>query len=749
MLSHEVEKIVEKALKEAKMRHHEFATVEHLCFVLFESPKIKVLLQQIGVSKKDLRAGFLEFLEHQIDILPENSEVETLPSLGLQRVLQRAAVNIAGAGKSEVSVEHLLIAAFDEDESYAVFLMQQAGISRLDLVSVISHGAVDIEPGEDLDEIDEENSDDDIQGQKKTKLSLYTLCLTEEARRGKLDQLIGREKELERVIQVLSRRKKNNPLLVGDPGVGKTALAEGLASKIVEAKVPEYLKGAEVYLLDMGALLAGARYRGDFENRMKAVLKALEKKPNAIMVIDEIHTVIGAGSTTGSSMDASNLLKPILSKGHLRCIGSTTYREYRSYFEKDRALARRFQKIDIDEPTHQECEQILHGIKKRYEEFHQVKITDEALGAAVALSARFLHERKLPDKAIDLIDEACARLRLANSQNQSKKKLINIDLKAIEDAVASIAQIPSRTVNQDDKDLLKRLEASLKSNVYGQDEAIEKISDAILMSRAGLRERDKPIGSFLFSGPSGVGKTEVAKQLAQSLGVSLIRFDMSEYMERHTASRLVGAPPGYVGYEQGGLLTDAINKTPYAVLLLDEIEKAHPDVFNMLLQVMDYGKLTDNNGRSSDFRHVILIMTSNVGARQREQHSIGFFEEDAKKQDDKAIKLLFSPEFRNRLDATIPFAKLSVATVKRIVGKFISELEQQLKEKNVTITLSENATDYLAQKGYDPAMGARPLARIIQEQIKKPLAKELLFGNLSEGGKVHVEVIDGTLTLTF
>ncbi|MCA9507804.1 MAG: AAA family ATPase, partial [Myxococcales bacterium] len=431
------------------------------------------------------------------------------------------------------------------------------------------------------------------------------------------------------------------------------------------------------------------------------------------------------------------------------CIGSTTYREYRSYFEKDRALARRFQKIDIDEPTHQECEQILHGIKKRYEEFHQVKITDEALGAAVALSARFLHERKLPDKAIDLIDEACARLRLANSQNQSKKKLINIDLKAIEDAVASIAQIPSRTVNQDDKDLLKRLEASLKSNVYGQDEAIEKISDAILMSRAGLRERDKPIGSFLFSGPSGVGKTEVAKQLAQSLGVSLIRFDMSEYMERHTASRLVGAPPGYVGYEQGGLLTDAINKTPYAVLLLDEIEKAHPDVFNMLLQVMDYGKLTDNNGRSSDFRHVILIMTSNVGARQREQHSIGFFEEDAKKQDDKAIKLLFSPEFRNRLDATIPFAKLSVATVKRIVGKFISELEQQLKEKNVTITLSENATDYLAQKGYDPAMGARPLARIIQEQIKKPLAKELLFGNLSEGGKVHVEVIDGTLTLTF
>ncbi len=742
MLSHEVEKIVEDALEEAQARRHEFATVEHLCFVLFENPKIKALLQQMGVSKKELKARFLEFIEHQIESLPENSQVETLPSLGFQRVLQRAAVHIVGAGKTEVSVEHVLVAAFDEDESYAVFMMQQAGITRLDLVSVISHGGADSD--EDDDEMDEEESDGDAKPHEKTNLARFTLCLTNEARMGRLDQVIGREKELERTIQVLSRRRKNNPLLVGDPGVGKTALAEGLALKIIEGKVPDYLLGAEMYLLDMGAILAGARYRGDFENRMKAVLKAIEAKPNAIMVIDEIHTVIGAGATTGSSMDASNLLKPILSKGRLRCIGSTTFKEYRSYFEKDRALARRFQKIDIDEPSDEECEQILRGIRPRYEEFHSVKITDEAIKLSVNLSKRFLHERKLPDKAIDLIDEACARLRLLNSQSTIKSQSL-VDEKAIEEAVASMAQIPSRTISHDDKELLGRLENSLKANVFGQDQAIEQISNAILMSRAGLREKDKPIGCFLFTGPSGVGKTEVAKQVALSLGVNLIRFDMSEYMERHTASRLVGAPPGYVGYEQGGLLTDAINKTPYAVLLLDEIEKAHPDVFNMLLQVMDYGKLTDNNGRASDFRHVILIMTSNVGAREREQRSIGFVEESALHQDDKAVKRLFSPEFRNRLDAKVSFNKLSPEIVVKVVEKFIDELRLQLLEKNVAITISSDAALLLAKLGYDATMGARPLSRIIQEKIKKPLAQELLFGALVNGGSVEIQVVDGQI----
>ena len=746
MLSHEVEKIVEDALEEAQARRHEFATVEHLCFVLFENPKIKALLQQMGVSKKELKARFLEFIEHQIESLPENSQVETLPSLGFQRVLQRAAVHIVGAGKTEVSVEHVLVAAFDEDESYAVFMMQQAGITRLDLVSVISHGGADSD--EDDDEMDEEESDGDAKPHEKTNLARFTLCLTNEARMGRLDQVIGREKELERTIQVLSRRRKNNPLLVGDPGVGKTALAEGLALKIIEGKVPDYLLGAEMYLLDMGAMLAGARYRGDFENRMKAVLKAIEAKPNAIMVIDEIHTVIGAGATTGSSMDASNLLKPILSKGRLRCIGSTTFKEYRSYFEKDRALARRFQKIDIDEPSDEECEQILRGIRPRYEEFHSVKITDEAIKLSVNLSKRFLHERKLPDKAIDLIDEACARLRLLNSQSTIKSQSL-VDEKAIEEAVASMAQIPSRTINHDDKELLERLENSLKANVFGQDQAIEQISNAILMSRAGLREKDKPIGCFLFTGPSGVGKTEVAKQVALSLGVNLIRFDMSEYMERHTASRLVGAPPGYVGYEQGGLLTDAINKTPYAVLLLDEIEKAHPDVFNMLLQVMDYGKLTDNNGRASDFRHVILIMTSNVGAREREQRSIGFVEESALHQDDKAVKRLFSPEFRNRLDAKVSFNKLSPEIVVKVVEKFIDELRLQLLEKNVAISISSDAALLLAKLGYDAAMGARPLSRIIQEKIKKPLAQELLFGALVNGGSVDIQVVDSQIKTLF
>ncbi len=743
MLSPEVERIVEQAFGEANRRRHEFATVEHLCFALFDHERIKNLLEHLGVSKQELKKRFLDFIDHEIETLPENSHLETLPSLGFQRVLQRAAVHIAGAGKSHVTVEHVLVAAFDEDESYAVYLMQQAGITRLDLVSVISHSDLDSEQNEEEDEDNSEETED--KSHKLSTLSRYAMCLTAEARSGHLDQVIGRERELERMIQVLSRRRKNNPLLVGEPGVGKTALAEGLAMAIVEKKVPDYLLDAEVYLLDMGSMLAGARYRGDFENRMKAVLKALEAKPKAIMVIDEIHTIIGAGATSGSSMDASNLLKPILAKGILRCIGSTTYKEYRTYFEKDRALARRFQKIDIDEPSEEECIQILKGIKKRYEEYHGLSISDQALSLAVSLSARFLHERKLPDKAIDVIDEACARLRLFNNQKDIKNTII--DESAIEEAVASMAQIPSQKISHDDKEILAKLQNNLKNSVYGQDQAIEQISNAILLSRAGLREKEKPIGCFLFTGPSGVGKTEVARQLALSLGINLVRFDMSEYMERHAASRLVGAPPGYIGYEQGGLLTDAINKSPYAVLLLDEIEKAHPDVFNMLLQVMDYGKLTDTSGRSSDFRHVILIMTSNIGARERDHKAIGFLEDLAIRHDDKAVKRLFSPEFRNRLDAVISFNKLSQDIIIKVVEKFVDELRAQLNSKNIDINISSAAAKFIAQQGYDPAMGARPLGRIIQERIKKPLAHEMLFGQLVSGGQVNIEVVNNEIKL--
>jgi len=746
MLSPEVDKIVEQAFSEASRRRHEFATVEHLCLALLEHERINTLLEHLGVNKKELKKRFLDFIDHQIESLPEGSQLETMPSLGFQRVLQRAAVHIASAGKTKLSVEHVLVAAFDEDESYAVYLLQQAGVSRLDLVSVISHGSLSAYEHDNENQADiGDDDDDENKSHKLNTLARFSLCLTDEARKGRLDQVIGRERELNRAMQVLSRRRKNNPLFVGEPGVGKTALAEGLAIAIIEKKVPDYLLDAEMYLLDMGAMLAGARYRGDFENRMKSVLKALEAKPNAIMVIDEIHTIVGAGATSGSSMDASNLLKPILSKGHLRCLGSTTYKEYRSYFEKDRALARRFQKIDIDEPSEEECIHILRGIKKRYEDFHGLSITDQALSLAVKLSARFLHERKLPDKAIDVIDEACARLRLLKKPNEGAINVV--DDGAIEEAVASMAQIPSKKLNHDDKQVLAELETKLKDTVFGQDQAIEHISNAILLSRAGLREQEKPMGCFLFTGPSGVGKTEVARQLAVALGLNLLRFDMSEYMERHAASRLVGAPPGYVGYEQGGLLTDAINKTPYAVLLLDEIEKAHSDVFNMLLQVMDYGKLTDTSGRVSDFRHVILIMTSNVGAREREHKAIGFLEELGSSHDDKAVKRLFSPEFRNRLDATISFNKLSQNIIIKVVEKFINELNKQLLDKNIKITISDQAAQRLAQLGYEPSMGARPLARVMQERIKKPLAHEVLFGKLTSGGQVIIDVVDGEIVL--
>lgn len=743
MLSHDVERVVEEALKLAQERRQEFATVEHLCLALFQHHKIKTLLDQVGVSRKELKKRFLDFIDNQIEALPHGINAEALPSIGLQRILQVATMHIISAGKEIVSVEHVLVAAFDDDKSYAVFMMQQAGLSRLELVTVISHA--DLGPAEDQEQEQDGLASDNEKLHKKSVLERYTTCLTEEARMGRLDMLIGRDKELMRAMQVLSRRRKNNPLFVGEPGVGKTALAEGLASAIVEGAVPKHLEGVELYLVDMGSMLAGTRYRGDFESRMKSVIKALLQKKNAIMVIDEIHTVIGAGATTGSSMDASNLLKPILSKGELRCIGSTTYKEYRTHFEKDRALTRRFQRIDIDEPSEEECKKILVGIKNRYEEFHGLSISDEAIDVAVHLSKRFLHERQLPDKAIDLIDEACARLRLANAESKSE---VLVDKGAIEDAVASMAQIPSKRVSHDDKELLRGLKSTLLNEVFGQDKAIDQLSNAILMARVGLSDREKPIGSFLFTGPSGVGKTEVARQLAQALGVSLLRFDMSEYMERHTASRLVGAPPGYVGFDQGGLLTEAINKNPHAVLLLDEIEKAHPDVFNMLLQVMDYGKLTDSNGRTSDFRHVILVMTSNAGARELEHSQIGFGKQDMP-SDDGAIKRLFSPEFRNRLDARVIFNKLPEDVVVRVVEKFISILQGQLREKNIAINITKEAKAHLAKLGYDPTMGARPLARIIQEIIKKPLAHEILFGELEGGGEVDIELLGSDIKLSF
>lgn len=742
MLSKEVEEVVEQALDAAYERRQEFATVEHLCLSLFSSPRIQTLLKQLGVNKKELIKRFNNFIESNIEILPEDSSLETLPTIGFQRVLERAALQVVSAGKERVGTEHVLVAAFDEEESHAVYMMQQAGITRLDLVSVISHG--DSYSSDDFSE-DSEEVDDLVN--EKSALKHFALCLTEEARQGRLDLMIGRDAELERIMQVLSRRRKNNPLLVGEPGVGKSALAEGLASKIVAGEVPAYLQNCEIFLIDLGAMLAGARFRGDFENRLKSVLHAIEEHPNAIMVIDEIHTIIGAGATSGSSMDASNILKPILSLGKLRCIGSTTYKEFRTYFEKDRALLRRFQKIDIDEPSEQECRQILAGIRQRYEEFHGVKISDEAIDRAINLSVRFLHERKLPDKAIDLIDEACARLRLKNSNSAIHD--LDVDALAIEEAVASMAHIPSQTVSNDDKILISGLKKNLKHQIFGQDKAIEQLSNAIMLSRAGLRDPNKPIGCFLFTGPSGVGKTEVAKQLAKALGVSLLRYDMSEYMERHAASRLVGAPPGYVGFEQGGLLTDAINKTPYAVLLLDEIEKAHPDVFNMLLQIMDYGKLTDSNGRPADFRHVILIMTSNVGARELEQKSIGFVEESRLGAYDKALKSLFAPEFRNRLDARIAFNKLAPEVIIQVVHKLINELANQLSNKNVKITISDAASNYLAQRGFDPAMGARPLARLIEDLIKKPLAHELLFGRLAQGGSVNIDLKNSELQIDY
>jgi ATP-dependent Clp protease ATP-binding subunit ClpA len=766
MLSKDVEIAIQVAMRDAHRRGHEFATVEHLVYALLHDDDTANVLRHCGADVKALKKRFDTFLE-EMDVA-DGEVLETRPSLGFQRVVQRAVMHVMGAGKEEVKGFNILISVYGETDSHAVFMLREAGVDRLDVVSYVSHGVSKVmgsdprAPSSDGEGGENELTEGEEGGASGDPLGAFCVDLTNLASENKLDVLVGREKEITRAIHVLCRRRKNNPLFVGESGVGKTALAEGLAQKIVARDVPQPLIGATLYSLDMGSLLAGTRYRGDFENRLKAVLKALRAKENTILFIDEIHTIVGAGATSGGSMDASNLLKPALQSGELRCIGSTTYKEYRSYFEKDRALARRFQKIDVEEPSLDDCIAILKGLAPKYEEFHHVVYSDESIEAAVKLSAKHLHDRQLPDKAIDLIDEAAAGLKLkpkAESSDKSAAALESSDEPTeegeaigsrdtwprvlavhIEETVARMAQIPPKQVSVDDKSALKNLEDDLQKVVFGQERAIREVASAVKMSRAGLREPEKPIGAFLFTGPTGVGKTEVAKQLAKTLGINFLRFDMSEYMERHTVSRLIGAPPGYVGFDQGGLLTDAIHKTPHTVLLLDEIEKAHPDLFNILLQVMDHGKLTDNNGKPADFRHVILIMTSNVGARELAARKIGFGDGDNMGADDSAFKRLFAPEFRNRLDARIAFEPLKPEAMEKIVEKFLRELTALLVEKNVVIEATAAAKTWLGVKGYDRQMGARPLARIIQEEVKRPLTEEILFGRLEKGGKAIVDV---------
>lgn len=743
MLSRNLEQSLHRALSIANERRHEYATLEHLLLALTEDQDAMAVLRSCGVALDALKAQLIDYLDEDLAYLINEEGDEAKPTTAFQRVLQRAAIHVQSSGREEVTGANVLVALFSERESNAVYFLQEQEMTRFDAVNYISHGIAKVpgssDPvraprGTDEEEDGEEGASTPKSGQEA--LDAYCDNLNEKAAKGKIDVLIGREKEVNRTVQILCRRSKNNPLYVGDPGVGKTAIAEGLARKIVEGEVPDVLKGCTIYSLDMGALLAGTRYRGDFEERLKAVLKELEKIDGAILFIDEIHTIIGAGATSGGAMDASNLLKPGLSNGTLRCIGSTTYKEYRNHFEKDRALVRRFQKIDVYEPTIDEAIDILKGLRKYYSEHHGVEYTDEAIKAAVELSAKYIGDRKLPDKAIDIIDEVGAAQMLVPAEK--RKKII--DEKEIEDVVAAIARIPSKSLNKDDKSALANLERDLKTLVFDQDEAINILVDAIKMSRAGLRDPDKPIGCFLFSGPTGVGKTEVCKQLAHTMGVDLARFDMSEYMERHAVSRLIGSPPGYVGFEQGGLLTDKIDQQPHCVLLMDEIEKAHPDIYNILLQVMDYGKLTDNNGKTVDFRNVILIMTTNAGAAEMAKPPMGFERDMRVDEDQEAIRKMFTPEFRNRLDAIVPFKALKPETVVLVVDKFIAQLEAQLTEKNVTIQLTDPARELLAKWGYDPAMGARPLARVIQEKVKKQLAEELLFGKLTNGGIVKIGV---------
>jgi ATP-dependent Clp protease ATP-binding subunit ClpA len=742
MLSKELEYSLNLAFRSAYEKRHEFITVEHLLLAMLDNTIAVEVLRACGANVDQLRKDLIDFLEETTPLIPPGVKRETQPTLGFQRVLQRAAFHVQSSGKKEVTGANILVAIFSEQDSQAVYLLNKQDVTRLDVVNFISHGISKVREDAEPASKSSPSEGDEGDAAGANPLEKFASNLNELARRGKIDPLIGRKDEIERTIQVLCRRRKNNPLLVGEAGVGKTAIAEGLAKKIVDADVPEVLAGSTIYALDLGALVAGTKYRGDFEKRLKSLLAQLKKEPSAILFIDEIHTIIGAGSASGGVMDASNLIKPVLASGDLRCIGSTTYQEYRGIFEKDRALARRFQKIDVHEPTVDETYQILKGLKSRFEKHHEVKYSLAALRTAAELSDRYITDRHLPDKAIDVIDEAGACQRL---QPLSRRKKL-IGTLEIEDIVSKIARIPPKTVSTNDKDKLRDLEKNLKMLVFGQDEPIVALASAIKLSRAGLRETQKPIGCFLFAGPTGVGKTEVTRQLAKVLGVELIRFDMSEYMERHTVSRLIGAPPGYVGFDQGGLLTEQINKHPHAVLLLDEIEKAHPDVFNLLLQVMDHGTLTDNNGRKADFRNIVLIMTTNAGAAEGGRPSIGFTAQDHATDSMKVIERTFSPEFRNRLDAVIQFKPLSIEVIGQVVDKFLFELESQLAEKRVSVILEPEAREWLAEHGFDPKMGARPMSRVIQENIKKPLAEEILFGKLAEGGIVRIGVEEGELS---
>ncbi len=742
MLSKELEFTLNQAFKQAREKHHEYMTVEHLLLSLLDNPTAAKVLRACGANTDRLRSEVSTFIEETTPVIPHEEGRETQPTLGFQRVLQRAVFHVQSAGKKEVTGANVLVALFSEQDSQAVYLLGEQDITRLDVVNYISHGISKV-PGESHDEEGQQEPDEARGEEKESPSSLESFAsnLNELARQGRIDPLIGRQDEVERTIQILCRRRKNNPLLVGEAGVGKTAIAEGLAKKIVDGEVPDVLADAVIYALDLGGLVAGTKYRGDFEKRLKSVLAQLKRQPHAVLFIDEIHTIIGAGSASGGVMDASNLIKPVLASGELRCIGSTTYQEFRGVFEKDRALARRFQKIDINEPSVEETVEILKGLKSRFEEHHQVTYTMPALRAAAELSDKYINDRHLPDKAIDVIDEAGANVQLKPASKRKKR----IDVGDVENIVAKIARIPPKKVSTSDTESLRNLDRDLKMVVYGQDDAIDVLTSAIRMNRSGLGHEEKPIGSFLFTGPTGVGKTEVTRQLARILGMELIRFDMSEYMERHTVSRLIGAPPGYVGFDQGGLLTEEINKHPHAVLLLDEVEKAHPDVFNLLLQVMDHGTLTDNNGRKADFRNVVLVMTTNAGASETSRRSIGFAEQDHSTDGLEALKRYFSPEFRNRLDAVVQFGSLSPETIASVVNKFVFELEQQLADKKVALTVDEDARVWLAEKGYDPQMGARPMTRVIQNHIKKPLANELLFGVLANGGSVRVFVKNGGL----
>jgi ATP-dependent Clp protease ATP-binding subunit ClpA len=756
-----LEKALHQALTFANERHHEYATLEHLLLALIEDTDAAAVMGACNVDLTVLKKAVTDYVDSELSSLVTGYDEDSKPTSGFQRVIQRAVIHVQSSGREEVTGANVLVAIFAERESHAAFFLQEQEMTRYDAVNYISHGigkrpgSNDARPPRGVAEDQENNTGQQRGGdheeggsdpkKKQDALKAYCVNLNEKAKTGKIDPLIGRHDEVNRTIQILCRRSKNNPLYVGDPGVGKTAIAEGLAKRIVEKKVPEALENATIFSLDMGTLLAGTRYRGDFEERLKQVVKELEEYPGAVLFIDEIHTVIGAGATSGGAMDASNLLKPALSSGAIRCIGSTTYKEYRQFFEKDRALVRRFQKIDVNEPSIDDTIEIMKGLKPYFEEYHKLRYTNDAIKAAVELSARYISDRKLPDKAIDVIDEAGAAQMLVTASKRRK----TITEKEIEATIATMARIPPKTVSKDDELVLANLDKELRSVVYGQDAAIDALSSAIKLARAGLREPNKPIGCYVFAGPTGVGKTEVAKQLASSLGVELIRFDMSEYMERHTVSRLLGAPPGYVGFDQGGLLTDGVDQHPHCVLLLDEIEKAHPDIFNILLQVMDHGSLTDHNGKKIDFRNVILIMTTNAGASEMSKSAIGFGSSKRTGEDVEAMNKLFTPEFRNRLDATIQFDQLPPSVIHQVVQKFVMQLEAQLSERNVTFELTEEAVEWLAKKGYDDKMGARPLARVIQDHIKKKLADEILFGRLKKGGIVKVSTGTDGLVLEF